>query len=219
MINLICFPHYTAGGLLCDIMSDTYSPIDSNNGGIKSIQHSIGKIGDTDTVLTDFNLLEFMATLTKKNLPNESWVGTHCWPGELPVDQFNKVILITTATSRSKIYRWIRCHYHYFSTEWKSLELTGMEKIDKLRETAKNYLIPFNPVFADNVTNIEFADIVDNTSEFRSLVGDKNADKHIQRWQKINEFLYDPGLWNTELVKSFYEAEHETALNRHYLYY
>jgi hypothetical protein len=218
MTNLICFPHYTAGGLLCDILSNTYSPIDEN-GGIQSIAHSIGKIGDTDTVLTDFDPAKFMSTLAKKTLDNDAWVGTHCWPGSLPVEQFNKIIVISTSTYRSKIYRWLRAYNHYFLNSRKLLNLTGMERIDKLRETAKNYLVPFNPVLtAPNIFNIEFADIVENTAEFSFVNNNVDTGKHLHRWQQINNFLYDPNLWNNELVKIFYQAEHETLLKRYYIY-
>jgi hypothetical protein len=44
-MNLICFPHYTCGGLLCDIMEDTMSEF-ADNGGIASPTHNVGKIGD-----------------------------------------------------------------------------------------------------------------------------------------------------------------------------
>ena len=54
-MKLVCFPHYTCGGLLCDILNDTFSNI-GTNGGINNIHHSIGKIGDVDTVQTNFDL-------------------------------------------------------------------------------------------------------------------------------------------------------------------
>lgn len=218
MTNLICFPHYTAGGLLCDILSNTYSPI-GENGGVQSIAHNIGKIGDTDTVLTNFDPDEFMLALIEKTLPDDAWIGTHCWPGSLPVEQFNKIIVISTSTYRSKIYRWLRAYTHYFLNTWKPLNLTGMERIDKIRETAKNYLIPFNPVLtAPNVFNIEFADIVENTAEFSVLSNNIDTNEHLRRWKQINDFLYDPNLWNNELVKIFYQAEHEMMLTRYYIY-
>ena len=47
-MNLICFPHYTCGGVLCDILNQTFSPVLSH-GGLGSIHHAIGKIGDYPT--------------------------------------------------------------------------------------------------------------------------------------------------------------------------
>jgi hypothetical protein len=53
-MNLICFPHYTCGGLLCDILNGTFSEITSD-GGVNSIGHGLGKIGDSDTVMIDYD--------------------------------------------------------------------------------------------------------------------------------------------------------------------
>ena len=58
MYNLICFPHYTCGGLLADVLNNTWSDI-STNGGLNSLCHNIGKTNDNDTVYTDFSQEEF----------------------------------------------------------------------------------------------------------------------------------------------------------------
>ena len=80
------------------------------------------------------------------------------------------ILIITTTTSRSKIYRWTRANYHYYekSVPWQSTH--GMDRIDKERETAKNYLKPFLPVFGANTVNIEFSEIVEQTPQFLNLV-------------------------------------------------
>lgn len=216
MFNLICFPHYTCGGLLCDIMSESFSPL-SPNGGIASIQHSVGKIGDTATVMLDYDPKEFMQTLSSKNLRDYTWIGTHCWPGRLPMNQFNKVLIVTTTTFKSKIYRWARAHYHYFSPEWKNV--IGMELLDKSRETAKNYLIPFEPVLGDaNVLNVEFADIVESTQEFYHAINYQECIKHMVRWKEVNYFLYTEDFWKSDVVNHFYQAELEVNLQRYYRY-
>ena len=64
-MNLICFPHYTCGGLMCDLLSNTFSPV-GKNGGIDSILHEIGKIGDSDMVFDQFDVGTFVAKLKKK---------------------------------------------------------------------------------------------------------------------------------------------------------
>ena len=216
MLNLICFPHYTCGGLLCDIMTDSFSPM-GPNGGIASIQHSMGKIGDTNTVMFDYKPEEFMQTLSSKNLVDNTWIGTHCWPGHLPLDQFNKVLIVTTTTFKSKIYRWARAHYHYFSSEWKSI--IGMELLDKSRETAKNYLVPFEPVLSGpNVLNVEFADIVETTQEFCYAINYQEYIRHMTRWKEVNYFLYVEDFWKSDIVKHFYQAELEVNLQRYYRY-
>lgn len=215
MINLICFPHYTAGGLLCDILSDTFSHVDTN-GGIASLNHSLGKIGDADSILTDYDVEEF--TQQVQNIPNGTWIGTHCWPGKLQTSEFQQIINITTTTDRSKCYRWLRSYHHYFKKQWKNLQLTEFEFLDKTRETAKNYTIAFEPVWGENVYNLEFADIVENTTEFHKVLQGKDPQKHMDRWKEINDFLYDSDLWNKNLVKIFYQANVEIHLKRYYIY-
>lgn len=214
-MNLICFPHYTCGGLLCDILSNTFSPV-ALNGGINSIQHGLGKIGDSSAVLTDYDPQQLMNCVMSLSLPSNSWIGTHCWPGRLPLEQFDKVIVITTTTFKSKIYRWARAQHHYFSPQWA--ELTGMDLVDKSRETAKKYVIPFEPVFAQNTVNIEFADVVETTEEFYSILPDQDCSKHIERWKTINNFLYKDSFWSSKIVNYYYQAELEINLNRYYKY-
>jgi len=215
MLNLICFPHYTCGGLLCDIMSGTFSPLGSN-GGIASIQHSVGKIGDTSTVMLDYDPDKFMQKVSLLNATADTWIGTHCWPGQLPIEQFGKVIIVTTTTFKSKIYRWARAHHHYFTPTWKNL--SGMELIDKSRETAKNYLVPFQPIHKDNVLNVEFADIVETTQEFYHAIDYRESSVHMERWKEVNYFLYAENFWKSEAVDQFYQAELEINLGRYYRY-
>lgn len=212
-MKLICFPHYTCGGLLCDILNDTFSNVGAN-GGINSIHHSLGKIGDTDTVQKDFDVDQLLQAINQSS-NNNSWAGTHCWHGSLPLDKFQHVIAITTSTWKSKVYRWTRAYHHYFAPQWTQLH--GMDQVDKMRETAKNYHIAFDPVTAGNVINIEFADIVEHTKEFEYIVKDYSIEHHMQRWQSINSFLYTD-IWDAPSTHAFYQAEVEINLQRYYRY-
>lgn len=214
-MKLICFPHYTCGGLLCDIMTDTFSPMGQYN-GINSYHHRLGKIGDTESVQTNYSTEEFLKTIEKVKDKN-AYIGTHIWPALLDTDIFDQVILITTSTSRSKLYRWLRVYYHYYNNVWSKLALSTMERIDKERETAKNYLIPFLPVYRSNCYNIEFSEIVDNSVEFQKLVHGKDYQQSLDRWQDINNFLYKD-FWNSVPVRRFHEAELEQNLNKFYVY-
>lgn len=214
-MNLVCFPHYTCGGLLVDILSDTFSLINPINNGINSVAHSLGKIGDSATVLTDFDKTQFINKLNSLKLSNDQWVGTHCWPGNIDLDIFNQVICVTTMTYRSRIYRWARAFYHYYfnSTPW---QLAGMDLVDKQRETAKNYIIPFSPV--PGAINIEFSEIVENNVQFQHLVNGHNTYDSLHRWKEINKFLYANDFWQSIPVQRYYEAELELSLDQRYVY-
>jgi len=212
-MKLICFPHYTCGGLLCDILNNTFSPI-GTHGGIDSIAHSIGKIGDTDTVNTTFDPLVLKNKLSA--IDTNLWAGTHCWPGNMqPLDQFEQILTITTATWKSKLYRWTRSYHHYYASRWSNL--SNMSLTDKMRETAKNYHVAFEPVIASNVVNIEFADIVENTHEFKYIVKNYSVDQHMDRWRTVNNFLY-ADIWNLASTHAFHQAEVEINLQRYYRY-
>lgn len=213
-MKLVCFPHYTCGGLLCDILNNTVSPI-GKYGGLTSIQHSLGKIGDTKDVLLEFDYEKFLNVI-----PNNfnGWIGTHCWMGNYDCSQFDKVINVSVTTHRSKIYRWLRAYYLYFSkfSHWENL--TGIELIDKQRETAKNYTVPFPALTRDNVLNIEFADVVENQPAFSKLIDAQDSGQY-NGWKAFNSFLYDKDLWNNDIVKRFHEAEYEISSQQYYVYH
>jgi len=212
-MKIVSFPHYTCGGLLCDILNDTWSPIQPN-GGIGSIHHSLGKIGDSSTIMTKFDTKLLFDKI--KNLDTKCWIGTHCWLGNVPFDDV-QVLNVTTTTYRSKLYRWIRAWHHYYVTSdpWQNLD--NMELIDKQRETAKNYILPFEPIHKKNFTNIEFADVVEGRAFVLKLV-DRPIKKHLTRWREINGFLFAKDLWSSEPCQRFYEAEYEINLNQRYVY-
>jgi len=220
-MNLICFPHYTCGGLMCDLLSNTFSPV-GKNGGIDSILHRIGKIGDSDMVFDQFDIGTFINKLKKISAGQHQWVGTHCWPGNIDLDFLDKIIVITTSTYRSKIYRWVRAYHHYFLSSKPWLEVQKQQRIDKERETAKNYLDPFRPVHSHKIINLEFAEVVENRQEFTTLINDLNPiadiDLHMDRWRALNKFLYDKEIWSSDPCQRFYEAELETQHNRFYVY-
>lgn len=212
-MKLICFPHYTCGGLLCDILNKTFSPI-AKNGGIASIHHAVGKIGDTDTVFENFDIAAFTDHIEK--LATTDFIGTHCWPGNLAHERFDKIINITTATERSRIYRWVRAYNLYYLPQWQ--DLSGIELLDKTRETAKNYIPPFRPVNQQQVYNLEFAEIVELSIELSQLLGEYDTEKHFSRWREINHFLYDSNFWNRPEVKAYYQASYELELEKYYIY-
>jgi len=219
MYNLIAFPHYTCGGLLCDILNKTYSEPKNGYmpGSINSINHSLGKIGDNGSILNDYNVSDMIDALNNITQPAGAWIATHCHPTKELLDNFDKTICITTTTYKSKIYRWARAYYHYYRPTWE--DVTGLDLIDKMRETAKNYLLPFLPVKHPNVINLEFADIVEQSAEFVHVIDQTDIEKHMNRWCDINSFLYDINLWAKDYIDCYYQAEYEQKLNKNYRYY
>lgn len=200
---------------MIDILSDTFSPLDSKSNGINSIGHNLGKIGDSTTVQTDFDAKKLVDQLANLNLKDNEYIGTHVWPGNLDLDIFNQVVCVTTMTYRSQIYRWARAFYHYYihSNPW---QLSGMSLIDKQRETAKNYVVPFTPV--TGTINIEFSEIVENTIQFQQLVNGHATQASLHRWKEVNRFLYAADFWQSTPVQRYYEAELETKLGQFYAY-
>lgn len=213
-MKIISFPHYTCGGLLCDILNGTFSEI-GNHGGISCVEHSIGKIGDTANVLENFDTETFMNQV-ERNL-TQRWIGTHCWLGKIDFDKIDKIINVTTETYRSRLYRWTRAYYHYYlkCEPWQGLE--GIDQIDKQRETAKNYLIPFRRITHAKVINLEFADVVETQQALFDIIGGDSC-HHLSRWQQVNSFLYEKHFWTSEATKRFHEAEHESVLQQAYVY-
>lgn len=213
-MNLISFPHYTCGGLLCDILNGTFSTVDKN-GGISSISHSVGKIGDSADIFENFDSQFFFKKI--QGIKTNTWVGTHCWLGNIDLSKVNQVINVTTETYRSKLYRWVRAYHHYYlaSDPWQGL--SGIKELDKQRETAKNYLKPFLHIDHDRVINIEFSDVVEAKPALFKLVPG-NIDQHLGRWRQINSFLYSDDIWSSKATIRFHEAEYEVSLAQSYLY-
>lgn len=215
-MNLICFPHYTCGGLLCDIFQNTFSEI-GHHGGIDSILHNVGKIGDSADIYENFDINEFYRRIHPYK-SQDVWLGTHCHPEIIDTSIFNKIIVITTATYQSKLYRWVRSCYHYYekTDEWRSL--SALDLIDKQRETAKNYLKDFRPVVNKNVINLEFSEVVNCSTLFKKITQQYSIAHHMERWKNINYFLYEKNFWNNNYVQRFYEAEYEINLQSFYEY-
>lgn len=213
-MKIISFSHYTCGGLLCDILNDTWSAVD-HKGGIDSLHHSIGKIGDSATVYRDFDQAQLERLLRQSTMPE--WIGTHCWLGNVNAALYDQAINITTVTQRSRLYRWIRAYHHYYlaSDPWQDLQ--HMQHIDKQRETAKNYLPTSDAIHNGKIINLEFADVVETQAAFVALMP-ANLEKHMARWREVNFFLYQPDVWRSVAADRFHEAEYEQGLAQRYQY-
>ena len=218
-MKIVSFPHYTCGGLLCDMLNDTFGPVGSH-GGIHSMYDFFGKIGDVSTVFENFSEKTFFAALENFSVLNKDvWIGTHCWLGaiDLDSDQITQVISVSTETHRSRLYRWVRSYHHYYKKSIPWQNIIGLDEIDKQRETAKNYIKSFARIDHPKVINLEFSDVVENNFSFLSLF-DRDVSKHINRWREVNSFLYDIDLWRSDAALRFHEAEYECCHNTNYRY-
>lgn len=212
-MKIVSFPHYTCGGLLCDILNGTWSEV--QYGGIDNKLSNTGKLPDVDGMLFDFDHDVLMQNFIAKD--RGSWLGTHCWVGNMDLEKFEKIIVVSTMTYKSKLYRWIRACHHWYqnSSPWQNL--SGIDMIDKERETAKNYLKEFPMIHHPRAINIEFADVVELRASFIEVIG-SGQDRYLQRWRDLNSFLFDPNLLTCDAANRFYEAEFEFRTGKHYVY-
>lgn len=194
-MNLVCFAHHCAGGLLCDLLNDVWSPMDGIR--VRSTAHGLLKIITEGQIIRQFDeehwkfmkhQIEINPWLSKEK---DLWVGTHCHPSAIPdkyLDEFDKVIGVTCITKKSKLYRYLRIVY-------------GNLVPSKLpREYPAAHLVKEDFETHPKCINIEFEDIVDGR-----FVEQYNLSKErFEEWKNSNKFLYqevDP-----RLLKIFEEA-------------
>jgi hypothetical protein len=205
-MNLVCFSNNTAGGLVCDLLNGQQNLSNSKTSGA---EHNVFKIGnDAPTIQTQVNVSTWNHKVHELK-HTTLWYGTHAHPSCIPdLTAFESVIAITTVTRKSKLYRWLRYYNVWFKVAhplW--VEDDSLEKIDKIRELAKNVFVEFAP--NDMCENIEFADIVSG-----KFVKQRNLNTdYMNKWLAANPWLLESESW---AVKRFNEAEWE--LERHLPY-
>ena len=218
-MNLVCYPHYAAGGLICNILNQPPQSGSHISATVSSLEHVLF-IGDNWTVYDDFGPAEFekkRLEVLKTYSPNKPWLGTHCHPKLIDLSNFNKTISITTDSIQSQLYRWLRAYNLYFKPQW--VKYAGMERVDLMRETAKSYLTPFYHCEKNGLVEIELSDIVNKTPKFVKLCNSMTNDPDFGKvdvWLEHNNFLLDH--INTAEYNSFLEAEYEISTNQLYEY-
>lgn len=186
-MNLISFPAWTCGGLFCDILNKTLSPLD-NNGGMGLPYHKgllIVHGPDTD----NNELLQ--EKINAVDLSQDIWVGTHTYPNKIDLNQFNNVIIVNLTTPKSILYRYARVFY-------QCLYGNGING-DRTLSKPDLWKMINNPVLeGNNVHNIEFEDIVHWSESMNQLlnkfvVSSDRAfvDNRKKVWMNLNSFLYD----------------------------
>lgn len=204
-MKLVSFPNNTAGGLICDLLNN--KNINFIDYRVQSKEHNIFKVGDTPTILLniDDDLQKYWSDISSKHKNDDLWFGTHLHPSAINnIEDFDKIICITTKNLNSKLYRWIRYYNGWFKNnhlDWQ--EDNSLEKIDKIRELAKNNFVEFLP--HSLCENIEFESIIDS-----SFVKKLNLNNdYYQEWRNKNSWLYDKNINDRWEVKRFFEAKFE----------
>jgi hypothetical protein len=215
-VNLVCYPHYAAGGLVCNILNK------QPNTGVTSAtllghgEHELF-IGDSQDVFDNYSVELFNQKyqLSVNQATSLTWQGTHCHPKLLNPDMFESILSITTASIKSKLYRWIRVYNLYFAQRWA--QLSHEQQDNKMRATVKSYLVPFYQCEHPNAVNLEFSDIVEKTPRFtrlcRHLVGNCELTK-VDQWLEHNSFLNN--FTNTKEYEFFMQAEYEISTQQSY---
>lgn len=193
-MNLVCFPNYTCGAILCDILNIESSQIGLNN-NFYSANHNRAKIKKVNNYDgTDFNPEELYSQtnqITHLELKNK-WIGTHCWPGMFDTARYSQVINITTSTRLSRIYRYARIFYTTIAGKFPGKPYPHRPNDIHLYNTG------FKKIESPNTINIEFEDWVNLTCEVETILlslSNAKSNKHFYQrrnvWLQVNDFLYD----------------------------
>lgn len=219
-MNLVCYPHYAAGGLICDLLNGPPTRSYLAGSSYTGLEHCLF-IGDNWEVYDEFDVAEFeqkrLEALTTTPLGSNPWLGTHCHPKLIDLSNFDAAISITTDSTQSQLYRWLRAYNLYFKPQWT--EYTGIERVDLMRETAKSYLRPFYHCNTPLLHEIELQDIVKKSSRFWRVCQTFKSDvdfTKVDRWLENNSFLFN--YLETPEFNSFMEAEYEVSTKQLYEY-
>lgn len=195
-LNLICFPHFTCGGLLTTMLNDEMGVVVEDRQIVSSWRHQFGKrivfnnACDNESVFRLYNTERFLKEITC--IPNIGWISTHCWPGPLILhDSFNKIdqiLNITTVTLQSRLLREhrVRALSPHINDYTKHSTIVN-----------DSYAISAEPVFHKKIINLEFSDVVFCTGTFIDIVNLLAPNRtipletHMDRWRKLNYFLYE----------------------------
>jgi hypothetical protein len=195
-MNLVCFSNYTAGGLVCDLLNNKPNIVIIDR-IVDNREHNVFKIGDNSHVYREFDEDRWLVQKTKlenkciKNIldRDDIWVGSHCHPSCIPdqyLQDFDKIITITTQTEPSKFYRFLRA--------WQSRGLFYPEH--PAEHYVQNVVEDFESF--EKCVNIEFADIVEGR-----FVKDYNLNQeNFDYWKSFNQILYTAV--DQELVEIFH---------------
>jgi hypothetical protein len=218
-MNLITFPHFTAGTMMVIYLTSVQYKFNTTSGEFNcSLAKKLGVDNES------FSTKVQSAQIYKESVLQNSRFGWSCTHSSLAgqdISMFDTVLNISTTTFKSRFYRWARCFHQYYmrSAPWQ--EQTQETIRDKMRETAKNYLLAYPLHTAPNAINLEFSDIVEETAEFKYMMHELGANLNlnlIEQWKKYNSFLYNSEIWKSLEFDVYCEAEYEHNLEKHFRY-
>lgn len=194
-MKLVCFPNYTCGAIFCDILNLESSTVGTNY-NFYSANHNRGKIEKVDNYDgRNYNPQDLYDLTLNANLSQSvknKWLGTHCWPGLIDTNRYDKVINITTSSKLSRVYRYARIFYTSVAGKYPGKPYPFRPKNIHL------YNNGFSKIDSPNTINIEFEDWVNLTCEVENILltlSNAPNNKHFYQrrvaWVKINDFLYD----------------------------
>lgn len=225
-MNLICFPPYGGGGLVCDLLNGTQSPHGSDGTVVNPMADQLKipiprsfKSFRPDNKFSYQYFFEQKYEYTRFRVKPNTWVGTHCFPDEVDTSNFSKVIVISTENLLSKIYRFMRVYFMYDLWAKKyNLQEDKTSNLDyKLKSLdLKLYNFNYHQIIQPNTIQLEIEDIVHCSDYFKKLVTDNCSNFNeaqfmgqFQIWKSKNVFLYDQSFVNKfiDRYKLFKETE------------
>lgn len=133
------------------------------------------------------------------------WYHTH--EDNIPLEYFDKKLIVTTEDIRSRYIIFLRCH-KFVNPDW--IENDTLESIDRIRELAKAYAIPRITKTQPGCKSIELIDLLNGNHKLFNT-----SNKQWETWKKANSYLYELHGW---LQKRFDEAVWEIENQQPYRY-
>lgn len=176
-MNLLCVAPWCGGTLITDLLNNEQSPFEVSI--LQSRYNNILKLRNSD------EWDSMIATLSNSEFNKGKYYSTHLSAHTIPdINVFDKIIQVTTVTTKSQWYRFLRLYYLSINLQ-KNLQKDLTENVIGLASICKNE--PWKAFDAVNVENLELEDVIEGRF-VESINGNKD---HFNRWIKRNKFLFD----------------------------
>ena len=191
--NILIATDFACGGIVVTIL---------NNREIIWNPRLEGSVGGRE-----HQLLKYLKNFDQNITQCESDVWYHTHEDTIPLEYFNKKLIITTENLESRFIIFARCQ-KFMNPDW--IENDTMESIDKIRELAKQYALPRITRPKPNCKTLELIDLINDNHD----IFDTNNNSW-QQWKANNAYLYAENKW---LRQRFDEAVWEKENQQLYKY-